>query len=74
MEMNMVLREIEAECPSFEPPSLRANFNAFPDVNGLKEFVSVEPAADYTVEAVDDWEGNAGSCCGGISSRATSTR
>ncbi len=57
MEMNMALKKIEADSPPFEPPTLRANFNAFPEVNGLKEYVSVSPAVSYTVEAVDDWEG-----------------
>ena len=57
MEMNMALKKIEAESPPFDPPSLRANFNAFPEVNGLKEYVSVSPAVSCTVEAVEDWEG-----------------
>jgi hypothetical protein len=50
--------ELKAETPSFEQPELRADFNAFPDANGLKDFVAVEPAADFTVEAVDDWRGS----------------
>lgn len=57
MEMNMGLRRVEAETPSFEAPALRANFTAFPDANGMKDFVAVEPATTYTVAAVDDWEG-----------------
>lgn len=57
MEMNMALKKIEADSPPFDPPVLRANFNAFPEVNGLKEFVSVSPAVSFTVEAVEDWEG-----------------
>lgn len=57
MEMNLMLRSVEAESPPFEQPSLRADFNAFPEMNGLAEFVAVEPSADYTVEVVDDWDG-----------------
>lgn len=57
MEMNMLLKRIEAETPAFDLPTLRADFTAFPDANGLKNFVTVEPAVNYTVEAVDDWYG-----------------
>ena len=57
MEMNVALKKIETDSPPFDPPTLRANFNAFPEVNGLKEYVSVSPAVSYTVEAVDDWDG-----------------
>lgn len=55
MEMNVALKEIRAESPSFEKPTLEARFNAFPDVNAAKDYVSVEPEVDYTVEAVDYW-------------------
>lgn len=55
MEMNLLLRKVEAESPSFDSLILRADFNAIPDLNGLKEFISVEPAVDFTVEALDYW-------------------
>ena len=55
MEMNLMLRKVEAESPPFESPQLNADFNAIPDPNGCKDFVSVEPAVEYTVEAVDQW-------------------
>ena len=55
MEMNLQLRKIQAEVASFAPPELWADFNAFPEANGLKDFVSVAPAVDYAVEAVDHW-------------------
>ncbi len=55
MEMNLLLRKVEVESPSFDPPVLRADFNAIPDLNGVKEFVVVEPAVSFTVEAVDQW-------------------
>ncbi len=57
MEMNMGIKKVEAETPSFDPPLLRASFTTFPDSNGLKDYVSVEPATDYVVDAVDDWRG-----------------
>ncbi len=55
MEMNMALKEVRAESPAFEKPGLEARFNAFPDVNGARDHVVVEPAVDYVVEAVDYW-------------------
>ena len=55
MTMNLMLRELEAETPSFDAPELFADFTAFPEANGLKEFIAVEPATDFTVEAVDEW-------------------
>ena len=57
MEMNMVLRGISAQTPPFDPPSLRVEFTAFPDANGVKEFVAVEPDVSAAVECRDDWEG-----------------
>jgi hypothetical protein len=57
MEMNMGLRSVEAETPPFDAPTVRANFTAFPNANGIKDFVAVEPAVTYTVDAVDDWSG-----------------
>ena len=57
MEMNMVLREIEARTPPFDPPWLRVDFTAFPDANGIREFVAVEPAVAFVAECQDDWEG-----------------
>lgn len=58
MEMNMVFRRMEAESPSFGQPWVRAQFSAFPDANGVKEFVAVEPAVEYTLEAVSHWRGD----------------
>ena len=55
MEMNLQFRGLEAETSSFDPPELWADFNAIPEANGLKDFVGVEPAVDFTVEAVDHW-------------------
>ncbi len=55
MEMNLQLRGLEAEVSPFDPPELWADFTAFPDSNGLKDYVAVEPAVEYTVEAVDHW-------------------
>ena len=55
MTMNLTLRGLKAETPSFDAPELWADFNAFPDANGLKDFVAVEPATAFTVEAVDEW-------------------
>lgn len=55
MTMNLALRGVEAETPSFDAPELWADFTAFPDANGLQDFVAVEPATEFTVEAVDDW-------------------
>ncbi len=55
MTMNLALRGLKAETPSFDAPELWADFTAFPDANGLKDFVAVEPATDFTVEAVDEW-------------------
>lgn len=55
MEMNLALRKVEAQTPSFDPPYLEADFNAIPDANGLKDFVAVTPAVDYVVETVDRW-------------------
>lgn len=55
MEMNMALKEIRVESPSFEKPSLEARFNVFPDMNGAKDHITVEPAVAFTVEAVDYW-------------------
>ena len=55
MTMNLMLRGLEAETSAFETPQLWADFNAFPEANGLKEFVAVSPATDITVEAVDQW-------------------
>jgi len=55
MEMNMLLRSLEAETPAFEQAKILVDFTAFPDVNGLKEFVTVEPAVSFTLEAVTRW-------------------
>ena len=55
MEMNLQLRDLEAETPSFDPPQLWVDFNALPEANGVKDFVAVEPAVDFTVEVVDQW-------------------
>jgi uncharacterized protein YfaS (alpha-2-macroglobulin family) len=55
MTMNLSLRGVKAETPSFDAPELWADLTAFPDANGLKEFLAVEPATDFTVEAVDEW-------------------
>ena len=55
MTMNLALRGVEAETPSFDAPELWADFTAFPDANSLKDFVAVEPATEFTVEAMDDW-------------------
>ena len=56
MEMNMMLRGIETESPSFESALLKADFNAFPDANGAKDYVTVEPATSFAVEAVEEWD------------------
>jgi alpha-2-macroglobulin len=55
MEMNMVFRRMSAESPAFEQPVVLAEFSAFPDLNGTKEFVTVEPAVAFTLETVDHW-------------------
>ena len=55
MEKNLMLRGLAAETAAFETPELWADFNAFPDANGLKDFIAVAPAVDFTVEAVDHW-------------------
>ena len=55
MTMNLALRKLQADAPAFEPPELWVDFNAFPDANGLKDYVAVEPATDFTVEAVDEY-------------------
>ncbi|MGD9611863.1 MAG: alpha-2-macroglobulin [Kiritimatiellia bacterium] len=55
MTMNLALRGLKADTPSFDAPELWADFTAFPDANGLKDFVAVEPATEFTVEAVDEW-------------------
>jgi len=57
MEMNMLLKKVEARSPAFEPAEIRADFTAYPDANEVKEFVSVEPEVSYTVEAVNSWRG-----------------
>jgi len=57
MEMNMLLKSLEAKSPAFEPATLRVNFTAFPELNGVKEYISVKPAVDYTVEVVNSWRG-----------------
>ncbi len=57
MEMNLALRKVAVQTPSFEPPHLRAEFNAIPDANGLQEFVAVSPAVDGVLETVDLWRG-----------------
>lgn len=57
MEVKMLLRGIDAECPSFEPPSLDLKFTAFPEASQAKEFILIEPAAAYTIEAVESWQG-----------------
>ena len=55
MTMNLTLRGLKASTPSFDAPELWADFTAFPDANGLKDFVAVAPATEFTVEAVDEW-------------------
>ncbi len=55
MEMNLMLREVEARVSAFDPPELWADFNVIAEANGLADFVSVEPAVAYVVEAVDHW-------------------
>ena len=55
MTMNLTLRGLKAETPSFDAPELWADFTSFPDANGLKDFVAVAPATEFTVEAVDEW-------------------
>jgi alpha-2-macroglobulin len=49
------LRLMEASSPPFSEPYLRAEFTAFPDSDGVGEYVEVEPAVRYTVTTQRDW-------------------
>ncbi len=49
------MRRMEASSPAFEEPVLRAEFTAFPDGNGVEQFVEVEPAVRYTVSTRQEW-------------------
>ena len=55
MEKNLLLRQVEVESPAFEPLIVRADFTAIPEPNGIREYIAVDPAVDFTVEAVDRW-------------------
>ena len=59
MEMNLLLRKVEVESPAFDSLFLRADFTARPELNGIKDYVTVEPAVEFTVESVDYywWDG-----------------
>lgn len=59
MEMNLLLRNVEVESPAFDALYLRADFTARPELNGIKDYVAVDPAVDFTVESVDSywWKG-----------------
>lgn len=50
LQMNMVLRRVEASSPSFEPSFIRVMFSASPDMRDLNKFVDVEPDIKFTVE------------------------
>lgn len=55
LQHNLQLRDLEASSPSFEAPELWAEFNAFPEPNGLKEYIAVEPEVSFTAEVVKRW-------------------
>jgi uncharacterized protein YfaS (alpha-2-macroglobulin family) len=55
MEMNLLLRQMEVESPAFEPLIVRADFTAIPEPNGIREYITVDPAVEFTVETVDRW-------------------
>ena len=59
MEMNLLLRNVEVESPAFDALYLRADFTARPELNGIKDYVAVDPAVEFTVESVDSywWKG-----------------
>ncbi len=57
MEMNMLLKKVEANSSAFEPGELRVDFTAYPDVNGVEAFISVKPEVEYTVEGVNSYRG-----------------
>jgi len=57
MEMNMLLKKVVASSSAFEPAVLRVDFTAYPDVNGVEEFISVKPEVAYTVEGVSSYRG-----------------
>jgi hypothetical protein len=55
MEMNLLLRKMEVESLAFEPLIVRADFTAIPEPNGIREYITVDPAVDFTGETVDRW-------------------
>lgn len=57
LSSEFVLSRLRTESPAFDAPVVNAEFNAFPDPNGLSDFIEVEPAVSYTVEPYEDWRG-----------------
>ncbi|HOO20201.1 MAG TPA: MG2 domain-containing protein [Kiritimatiellia bacterium] len=55
MDMNMLLRSVEVDSPSFDAPVLEVEFNVAPELNEVKEFVAVEPQTAFTVEPIGRW-------------------
>ena len=55
MEMNLQLRGMAAESPSFDPPRIMVDFNAMPEGGAAKDYVTVEPATEFRVEVVSEW-------------------
>ena len=55
MEMNLQLRGMEAESPSFDPPRILVDFNALPEGGAAKDYVLVEPATEFRAEVVSEW-------------------
>ena len=51
-------RRLEPDSPPFAAAQIRILFNALPEVNGLADFVSVEPPVRFTVERLDSWYGS----------------
>ncbi len=55
MQMNILLRRVEAESPSFDPPSLIADFNAAADLSKAADYITIEPEVSFTVAPTHRW-------------------
>ena len=51
------LVRLSARSPAFDPPVLQADFNAYPDSNGLDAFVEIDPAVRCTFDGSGGWHG-----------------
>jgi uncharacterized protein YfaS (alpha-2-macroglobulin family) len=51
------LVRLSARSPAFDPPALQAEFNAYPESNGLDACVEIEPAVRCTFDGSGGWHG-----------------